>query len=348
MLTVPATRLFAMQGSGSTGRPVAVYRSEREQAEVSALHARIWGAYGRRPLDRQVSIGSGHAAAARGPVALLRRARLLPAMHRRSGFDQLPTQLAALRRIKPDTLNGYSVAIEQLAEAAIEAGMHDIRQRLEYTGSTTTSERCRRLVQEAFGVRPLDAYATMETGPLAWECPERPGDYHLNDDVQLLEIVDDRGRRTPDGETGEVVIAPLTCHAHPLVRYRLGDRAARRAYPCRCGRGLALMGQLKARTTEISQTGDGRALNSALLGACFSDYSEIRRWQAHHTAPNALRIVLKASPAWTDRTRDAVLATARGLLGEGLRVDLELVEEIPLAPNGKFQPMMPLPRQVPA
>ena len=46
---------------------------------------------------------------------------------------------------------------------------------------------------------PSDVYATMETGPLAWECPDSPGDYHLNDDVQLLEIVDDRGRRVPDG-----------------------------------------------------------------------------------------------------------------------------------------------------
>jgi phenylacetate-CoA ligase len=345
MLTVPATRLFAMQSSGSTGRPVAVYRSEREQAEVSALHARIWRAYGRRPLDRQVSIGSGHPAAAKGPVALLRRARLLPAMHRLSSFDPLPRQVAALRRIKPDTINGYSVAIEQLAEAVIESGVRDIRPRLVYTGSMTTTERCRRLVQEAFGVRPLDVYAAMETGPLAWECPESPGDYHLNDDVQLLEIVDDRGRRVPDGEAGEVAITPLTCHAHPLFRYRLGDLAARRTSPCRCGRGLALMGQVQGRTTQLIRTGDGRVLNSALLGACFSDYKEIRRWQAHQTRPDALRVLLMTTPAWTEQTRDAVLATTRGMLGDGLRVDLVVVEEIPLAPNGKFQTMVPLPRE---
>jgi len=345
MLAVPVTRLFAMYSSGSTGRPVAVYRSEREQAAVSALHARIWGAYGRRPFDRQVSIGSGHPAAERGPVAMLRRSGLIPAMHRLSSFDPLSIQVAALRRIKPDTLNGYAVAIEQLAEAVIESGVRDIRPRLVYTGSMTTSERCRRLVQEAFGVRPLDVYATMETGPLAWECPESPGDYHLNDDVQLLEIVDDRGRRVPDGETGEVVITPLTALAHPLFRYRLGDLAARRTYRCRCGRGLALMGQVEGRITEIIRIGDGRALNSALLGACFSDYKEIRRWQAHQTGPDTLRILLMTTPAWTEQTRDAVLATTRGLLGDGVRVDLMVVEEIPLAPNGKFQTMVPLARE---
>jgi hypothetical protein len=35
------------------------------------------------------------------------------------------------------------------------------------------------------------------------------------------------------------------------------------------------------------------------------------------------------------------------VLGDGLRIDLGLVEEIPWAPNGKFQPMVPLPRHPP-
>jgi len=53
------------------------------------------------------------------------------------------------------------------------------------------------------------------------------------------------------------------------------------------------------------------------------------------------------SRAWTGRTRDAVLATTRRRLGDGLRIDLVLVEETPLARNGKCQPMVPLPRQTP-
>jgi hypothetical protein len=65
-----------------------------------AVHARIYGAFGRRPLDRQVSIGSGKPAAAKGPVAMLRRARLLPAMHRLSSFDPITDQVAAVRRIR--------------------------------------------------------------------------------------------------------------------------------------------------------------------------------------------------------------------------------------------------------
>jgi phenylacetate-CoA ligase len=342
MLTQPPDRLFRMGSSGSTGRPVMVYRSECEQAEVSALHARIHSAYGRRPLDRQVSIGSGKAVAPRGPIAMLRRAGLLPAMHRLSSFDPLDAQVEVLRRVRPDVLSGYSVAIEALAEAVIAAGGLAVRPRLVYTGSMTRSERCRLLSQQAFGVRPLDVYATMETGPLAWECPDSPGDYHLNDDVQLLEIVDDAGRRVPDGITGEVLITPLICLSNPIFRYRIGDLAARRTHRCRCGRGLALLGPIAGRSNEAIRTPDGRVLNTALLGSCFSANEDIRRWQARQTGPSALRIHLVVSPRWNEQSRQSALDKLRHYLGEAIRYELVIVEDIPLAPNGKFQTIVPL------
>jgi phenylacetate-CoA ligase len=77
----------------------------------------------------------------------------------------------------------------------------------------------------------------VEAGPLAFECPESPGDYHLNDDVQLTEIADEHGRRVPDGVTGEVVITPLTLTGQPLLRYRVGDLAARRTHTCLAAEG---------------------------------------------------------------------------------------------------------------
>ena len=190
---------------------------------MSALHVRIGGAFGRRPLDCQVSIGSGGAVASKGPVVLLRRMGVLPQMHRLLSVAPLDEQLAAVRRLRPRVINGYSIALERLAEAALAAGVEDIRPRLVYTGSMPTSDRCRMLVLQAFGVRPLDVYAMVEAGPLAFECPDNPGDYHLNDDVQLMEIVDESGRRVPDGETGEVVVTPLTLRGQPLLRYRVGD-----------------------------------------------------------------------------------------------------------------------------
>jgi phenylacetate-CoA ligase len=343
MRTVPVKGLFVMHSSGTTGRRLDVFRNEREQAEVSAIHARIHGAYGRRLRDRQLSIGSGFAAAPKGPVARLRRTGLLPPILRLSSFDPVEARIDAMRRFRPDIVSGYAVAIEELAEAMVERGVRDVHPHLVYTGSMRASERCRRLAEEAFGVRPLDIYATMETGPLAWECPESPGDYHLNDDVQLLEIVGSDGRRLPDGETGEVVITPLTCLSHPLFRYRLGDLAARRHAPCRCGRGLALMGQVEGRTAQTIKSPSGRQLNVAIASSCFSPQPDIRRWQMQQVAPDRLRVLLMVAPEWTAQRREAVTEIVRKKTAGEFEVELVEVDDIPLAPNGKFLMIVPLP-----
>ena len=86
-------------------------------------------------------------------------------------------------------------------------------------------------------------------------------------------------------------------------------------------------------------------LNTALLGSCFSKQQEIRRWQAHQTAPDALRILLVVSQGWNEQVREAALATMRHNLGQAIRYELVVVDDIPLAPNGKFQTIVPLTKE---
>jgi phenylacetate-CoA ligase len=179
-----------------------------------------------------------------------------------------------------------------------------------------TTERCRALAAAAFGVRPLDVYAVTEAGPVAFECPDSPGDYHLNDDVQIVEIVDEMGHRVPDGETGEVVLTPLTLLSEPLLRYRVGDLAARRPYRCRCGRGLALLGPVEGRTRQIIRTPDGRTLNQAGIGPSFRKEHGVQRWQVRHTAPDTLMVLVVTESPWSAGGREQTV----NLLGSRLGV----------------------------
>jgi len=344
LLTRPRTQLFVVRTSGSSGRPAEFFRTERDQAEVSALHGRIAEAFGRRALDRQVSIGSGVPTASKGPIALLRRLGVLPQIRRLSSLEPLLDQVAEVRALRPDIINGYSVAVELLAEAVVAAGITDIRPRLVYTGSMPTSERCRVLSVQAFGVQPLDVYAITEAGPVAFECPESPGDYHLSDDVQLVEIVDERGRRLPDGETGEVVVTPLTLLGEPLLRYRVGDLAARRPYRCRCGRGLALMGPIEGRARHVIRTPDGRTLNQAGIGASFRREHGVRRWQVRHTAPDSLLILVVTESPWSAGGRAQTVNLLGSRLGDAMQIELREVEDIPVTSGGKFQAIIPLPQ----
>ena len=341
MLTLPAESLGELKTSGSTGQPISFYRSARDQAEVSALWARLWGAYGRRMFDRQVNIGSGRSPVKAGPVVTLRKLGLLPGLHQIATFEPVERQIALLRQLKPDILSGYSIGLELVAEAALAARVTDIRPRIVHSGSMVITERCRALCKAAFGVAPLDVYASNECGPLAWECPVSRS-LHLNDDVQIVEILDEAGRPVSTGESGNVVVTQLNCTAQPLLRYQTGDIAARLPGPCSCGRGLALLSPVQGRTQHTLRTTDGQVITTANIGGIVRAAPQVRRYQVRQTGRGQLRFLLVTDGEWTADSEEAIRRALRDRVGDRFRCEFELVNDIPLAPGGKFQTIVPL------
>lgn len=342
LLTRPPAGLFPIATSGSTGLPLRLLRSPRDQAEISAQWARLFHAYGRRLWDRQVNLASGRVVAKRGPAALLRAVGLLPALHQLASFEPLEHQIAVLRKVRPQMISAYAIGLELLAEGLLQAGVTDIRLRIIYTTGTPLTARCRRLAAEAFGVEPFDVYATNEVGPIAWECPVSRGRLHLNEDVQITEIVDDDGRRMPDGASGHVVVTQLLCAAEPLIRYRIGDSASREEGRCQCGRGLGLLGPVLGRSQHVIRAPDGRVINAVTVSSILAGAPEVRRYQVRQTGPRELMILVLPSGSWRDDSAAAIEARFRDRLGDAFSYRVDRVDEIPLAPSGKFQSIVPL------
>ncbi|MEA2724457.1 MAG: hypothetical protein QOH59_2228, partial [Gemmatimonadales bacterium] len=342
MLTEPAGTLFPVATSGSTGTPLRVFRSHRDQAEVSALWARIFRAYGHRVLQTQLNINTGATVASKGPVAALRRLRILPPLHQVSSFLPVDQHIEILRRTKPHMFSSYAVSLELVAERILERGITDIRPRVVYSCAMPMSDRGRDLAERAFGTKPLDVYVTAELGPVAWECPHTPGALHLNDDVQIVEILDDQDRRVPDGDVGQVVFTQLSCTAHPLIRYRLGDLAARLPSGCGCGRGLGLLSRVQGRTRHVVRLPDGRVLYGIGFGAILKTFPEVARWQAQQVAPTRLRVLVVPTSDWTQDSAAAIVRKLTEKLGDSMDYEVDPVDDIPLAPSGKFQTIIPL------
>jgi phenylacetate-CoA ligase len=250
-------------------------------------------------------------------------------------------QIAALRRARPHIISGYSVALELVAEAVISAGVREIRPRVVMSGAMVITDRCRALCREAFGVAPLDVYATVECGPVGWECPVS-GTLHLDDDVQIVEIVDDAGRPVPLGGLGNVVVTQLICTAQPLIRYHTGDVAARLPGRCACGRGLGLLAPVEGRARHVIRSANGRVITSANIGGVVRVAPQVRRFQVRQTGVEDLRILLVTEGAWTPEAEEAIRRALRERVGEGFRCEFELVRDIPLGPGGKFQAIVPL------
>ena len=345
LLTRPASRdTVTIATSGSTGQPLRIQRSPEDQAQVSASWARIFRAYGRRTFDRQVNIGSGRSVARKGPAALLQKLGLLQ-VHQLSSFDPVEHQLSVLRQVKPQLLSAYGIGLELIAEAVVAAGVHDIRPRVVYTSGTGLSRRGRELAEQAFAKRPLDVYAANEVGPIAWECPAVPGALHLNDDLQIIELLDQDGHPAVPGEVGQVVVTQLLCSTQPLLRYRIGDLARLRTEMCSCGRGLRLMSPVLGRTQHTIRAPDGRTLNTVVVSAIMGAIPEVRRYQVKQTGPRDLLILVIPGSAWSPAVEDAIHRGFQERIGDAFRYDILLVDDIRLAPSGKFQTVIPLPAE---
>jgi phenylacetate-CoA ligase len=342
LLAEPVEGLFPVTTSGSTGQPLRVFRSVRDQAQVSALWARVLHAFGHGYFDSQVNINTGRAVAGTGPVAMLRRLHVLPEIRHISSFEPVDRQIEILRERHPHTFSSYAMSLEMIADALLERGITDIRPKVVFSAAMPLSDRGRTVVEQAFGVAPLDVYVTAELGTLAWECPEERGALHLNDDMQIVEILDDGDRPVPEGETGQVVVTQLCCLAQPLLRYRLGDLAARIPGRCGCGRGLARLSPVQGRTRHVIRTPDGRVLYGMMISTVVKPFPEVRRWQLRQTAPDALRLLVVPSPTWTPAVAAEIARRLEEKFGPGLRFDVVPVDDIPLAPTGKLQTIVPL------
>ncbi|HEY4649193.1 MAG TPA: hypothetical protein VIG95_08785, partial [Gemmatimonadales bacterium] len=202
--------------------------------------------------------------------------------------------------------------------------------------------RGRQLAEQAFGRRPLDVYAANEVGPIAWECPAQPGALHLNDDSQIIEVLDEQGHPAPPGEVGQVVVTQLLCLTQPLIRYRIGDVTRLREEPCPCGRGLRLMSPVLGRTQHTIRSPDGRVLNTVVVSAIMGAVPEIKRYQIRQTGPRDLLILIIPSAGWSPASEDAIHRGFQERLGNAFRYDILLVDDIRLAPSGKFQTVLPL------
>jgi phenylacetate-CoA ligase len=343
LLTESAKSLFLVTTSGSTGQPLRVLRSARDQAEISATWMRLQRAHGRRFYYRQVNIGSRRPTARSGPVVALQKLGVVPHTHQLSSFEPIDKQIEVLRRVKPHVISGYSIALENLAAAMVDAGVRDVRPAIIIGGGMEVTDRCRLMVERAFGRRLTNVYATNELGPIAWECPDTPpGALHLNEDVQIVEIVDDDGRPVPDGQSGHVVVTQLNCTAQPLIRYRIGDIASLLPQRCACGRRLGLMSEVQGRAANTIRFPGGRVLNNVIVSSILSIHQEVRRYQIRQVGLYELLIAVVPGEKWTATSGETVIRSFRERLGESLRYELVTCDDIPLTSQGKFQTVVPM------
>jgi phenylacetate-CoA ligase len=251
-----------------------------------------------------------------------------------------------LCELRPRFVTGFAIGVEALAEHVLQHRIAAPPLRAVMCGAMEVTDHCRELVRAAFHAPAVNVYGTNEFGVIGWECPQRTGVLHINEDAFELEILDGN-EPVRDGEEGEIVLTALTLTRMPLIRFRTGDIAARLPDRCPCGRALALMTPVKGRTAHAIRMPSGGLITAPLLASAFgfsSAYDWARRFQVREEEGGALRVLVECHRPPSAEQRARLLDQLKDVTAHEYELRLELQNELALAPTGKFQYVVPLTR----
>jgi phenylacetate-CoA ligase len=179
-------------------------------------------------------------------------------------------------------------------------------------------------------------YGSNEFELMGWECRTNGG-LHVCDDGLILEVIRG-GEIAAENEQGEVVATNLHAFAMPLIRYRIGDVVTQGRACCPCGRPFSTIRAVQGRVVDYFRLPDGRLLHPY---GVFRPQCEATPWirQYRVTQEGANRIVLQIVPAIAPGSQDlaAIRTAAMSALGPDVNFEIQLTQNIPLEPNGKFR-----------
>ncbi len=253
----PATLVEARTG-GSTGKPLRVLFDIQTQQRRNAAQARSndWAGaglgkptialWGNPKIDTSIKGRLRH--------HLLDRMGYVDTV----GFNEESAQQFTDMWLKDNAkvIFGHAHSIFLLARYLQKKGESRIRPDGIIATSMSLLNNERQLIETVFDCPVTDRYGCEEVGLIASQC-ELHGEFHINMDHVLVEIVDANGVACKAGEPGQILVTDLVNRGMPLIRYRVGDTATMSEAICPCGRESRLLANLGGRLADFLLTHDG-------------------------------------------------------------------------------------------
>jgi len=325
---------------GSSGEPLVFYMGlDRISHDVAAK----WRATRWWRLDigdpEIVVWGSPIEIGAQDRMRLLRdtllRSRLVPA------FEMSPAKLDGfireIRAFRPRMIFGYPSALAHIARHAQASGqrLDDLGIRVAFVTSERLYDEQRAQISAGFGCAVANGYGGRDAGFIAHECPY--GGMHISAEDIIVEIVDAEGRELPAGESGEIVVTHLATGDFPFIRYRTGDVGVLDNEECECGRRLPMLKEIQGRTTDFVTAADGTVMHGLALVYIVRDLAGVAQFKIVQESLDLTRVLLVTGEGFNTQSIIAIEQGFKARLGQGVRIVVESVNEIPPEKSGKFR-----------
>lgn len=341
--TIAPRALKTGHTSGTTGTPLTV---GYDRDTIWMTYA-VFDRHYRWAGCRLASQGGDRIAVARGNVIVpldqkrppfWRRNRrhhqlLLSSFH--LSKDNLPAYFDALADFQPAVIDGYPSTLYLLGRYLKSRGQR-FPVRAAVTSSETLYDWQRETIEEAFACRVFDYYALAERAVFSGECDRHEG-HHLAEEYGISEVVDGEGALVASGTVGRLVGTSLHNLAMPLIRYVTNDMTALRPGSCSCGRPLPLMEDVTTKAEDVLTLPDGRLISPSVLTHPFKPLDSIEGSQIVQLTPDRVTVRLVPGPGYTEALTQHLRAELGARLGDGVHIDVEMVDKLEMSANGKFK-----------
>jgi len=338
------TRLFT---SGTTGSPMDLFSSRESFTRVWSFVFRLrsWAGLSDPIFPRRIQFTGRNIVPDRkisNSTVFWRRnmpgnALLMSTTH--ISQKTVPKYVEAMKGFKPELVDGYPSAILVVARMSRDLGMELPRPRAVITSAETLFPEDRREIESAFGCPVYNQYASSDTGAFICDCEY--GHLHMNPEFGICEVLDPAGRPAATGEEGEIVATPFCNREQVFIRYKTGDCAVLGpTETCECGRMMPRIEAVTGRIDDILYIPDRGFVGR--LDPIFKGLRGIYEAQIIQESLNSLKVKLVPDATW-DRFAEALLVGhLRQKVGGVVRIQVEIVREIPRGPNGKFRSVISL------
>ncbi len=246
--------------------------------------------------------------------------------------ESIERAIFLIQKTRPEIIRGYTGAIYLIAKHMKEKGNGKFKVRAVITTSETLFPHYRQIIEEQFCCKVYDTYGG-EGLSIAGQCEK--GNYHIDDNNVIVEFTKDDGTPAKPGELANIIVNSLHNYSMPFIRYKIQDVGIPSDRICSCGRGLSTMESIEGRDADIIRTPDSRYLTVQFFVVLFENEEGIDQFQVIQEVLNEITIKIVRNDTFSDKNADHIINTIKQSGGQTLKVNLEFVDEIPLAPSGK-------------
>jgi phenylacetate-CoA ligase len=235
---------------------------------------------------------------------------------------------------KPDILVTYPSVLRNIAVLAEQLHLPLHQPQVLMVSGELLDENTRAMIKRSFTGELLNFYAATECGVVAIECKYHTG-MHIKAGSTILELVRNE-KIVPSGQTGEIVVTDLWNEATPIIRYAgLSDVGVFSTERCRCGLKTPRLKVIEGRMSDSIVLKNNVIIHPFSMTLALEHISGIARFQIVQEEIGLVRALIVPGKNGTAEQADIIESHLKEVLGDGVRVEVVFVQDIPRLPNGQ-------------